>query len=141
MRAQHGGAWCGRVNTSPLHIVYVSRLALGRDDGVFSGSCRHARVHNLAHGITGVLLFDGERFLQWLYGAPGEVAPPMDRIAADARRTGVQVLLQAQWPAAESGSRWRSGYVDAEALEALAARHPAEPGALLDGLAGLIAEA
>lgn len=130
------------MNTQPLHVVYVSQLAPGQSCAVFSAISRCARAHNLERGIAGVLLFDGERFLQWLHGGHDEVSRLMAAIAADARHTAVRVLLQTPLPAAAADPPlWRAGFVDAEALDAFAALDPADGGAMLDGLAQLVAEA
>ena len=128
------------MNPEPLHVIYISQLAPERDCAVFSAICRSARARNIERGIAGVLLFDGERFFQWLHGAPDEVSQLMDTIAADPRHTEVRVLLNAQLPT-EYERGWRAGFVDPEALDAFAALGPADRSAMLDGLAGLIAQA
>jgi len=129
------------VNTDTLHVIYISQLAPDRDCAVFSAICRSARSYNIERGIAGVLLFDGERFFQWLRGAHDEVSQLMDTITADPRHTQVRVLLNAQWPTPEHERGWRAGFVDPEALDAFAALDPADGRAMLDGLAGLVAQA
>ena len=128
------------MNTESLHVIYISQLAPGQNCAVFSAICRVARSRNPDLGIAGVLLFDGERFLQWLHGAPAEVSQLMDTIAADPRHTAVRVLLNVQLPT-EYERGWRAGFVDPEALDAFAALGPADCSAMLDGLAGLVAQA
>jgi hypothetical protein len=129
------------VNTETRHIIYISQLAPERGCAVFSAICRSARSYNIERGIAGVLLFDGERFFQWLHGAHDEVSQLMDTITADPRHTQVRVLLNAQWPTPEHERGWRAGFVDPEALDAFAALDPADGSAMLDGLAGLVAQA
>jgi len=129
------------VNTETLHVLYVSQLAPGQSCAVFSPICRGARAHNLERGISGVLLFDGERFLQWLHGPPDGISQLMESIVADPRHTAVRVLLNTPLPAAEPVPRWRSGFVDADALDAFIALTAANRDAVLDGLAQLVAQA
>ena len=129
------------MNTEPLHVVYVSQLAPGESCAAFSAICRWARPRNLERGISGVLLFDGERFLQWLHGGHDEVSRLMAAIAADPRHAAVRVLLQAPLPAAATDPRWRAGFVDAEALDTFIALAAADRDAMLDGLTRLVAQA
>ena len=128
------------MNTEPLHVIYVSQLAPGQDCAVFSVISRSARARNLERGIAGVLLFDGERFLQWLHGAHDAVSQLMDAIVADARHTDVRVLLRMPLPTvAAHPPLWRAGFIDAEVLDVFTESDPADGSAMLDGLARLVA--
>jgi hypothetical protein len=129
------------VNTETLQVVYVSQLAPGQHCTVFSTICRGARARNLELGISGVLLFDGERFLHWLHGPPDGVSQLMEAIVADPRHTAVRVLLHTPLPVAEATPHWRAGFVDAEALDSFIALEAADRDAVLDGLARLVAQA
>ena len=129
------------MNTAPLHVIYTSQLAPGRDCAAFSAICRGMRSFSAERCLCGVLLFDGERFLQWLCGAGGDVSQLMSTIAADERQTGVHILLQAQLPAPEVNPRWRCGFVDAQALDDFMALDATDHAALFDGLAHLVAQA
>ncbi|MBX3644699.1 MAG: BLUF domain-containing protein [Rubrivivax sp.] len=139
MRARPGVAYAVPMKSDAQHVIYLSRLAPDRDWTVFGSVCATARTRNADEGIAGVLLFDGERFLQWLQGPAERVASLMRAITADARHTDLRVLLQAPRPAAAAAGSWRAGFVDAEAMDAFAALDTADPEALLDGLARLIA--
>ena len=125
----------------PLHVVYISRLAPLRNSTVFGSICLLARARNIDWGISGVLLFDGERFLQWLCGPPARVSRLMRAIVADERHTDVRVLLETTLPATASAQLWRAGFVDADALDDFMTVDMADHGALLDGLARLVANA
>jgi hypothetical protein len=129
------------VNTETLHIIYISQLAPGQNCAVFSAICRVARSRNSDLGIAGVLLFDGERFLQWLHGAHDPVSQLMDTIVVDTRHTGVRVLLEMPLGTTSVDPRWRTGFIDADALDAIAVLDPADHGAIFDALARLLAQA
>ena len=75
-----------------FQLLYISKLAADCDFSVVKEIVEVARRSNPALGITGALLFDGERFCQLLEGGEAEVRGLMDRIAADARHTRVRVL-------------------------------------------------
>lgn len=107
------------VHAEPVfQLLYVSQLAPGCDFGVVKDIVAVARRHNAEHGITGALLFDGERFGQLLEGAEVDVRALMSRIARDPRHTDVQVLYAGQCLTARAMQRWASGYCDAGAFEA-----------------------
>lgn len=97
------------VHAEPVfQLLYVSRLAPGCDFGVVKDIVAVARRYNAEHGITGALLFDGERFGQLLEGAEVDVRALMSRIARDPRHTDVQVLYAGQCLTARAMQRWAS---------------------------------
>ncbi len=67
--------------------------------------------NNRLAGVTGMLLFDGIRFLQALEGAPGAVTRIFARIRADARHRAAVVLSQRPVAAREFGN-WAMAYED-----------------------------
>lgn len=107
------------VFTDDLHIAYTSRLAPGQDYSVFGPICRTARSRNARLGIGGVLLFDGQRFFQWLYGPPPPVRQLMDTIALDPRHADVVVCLDQRAGSQAADAHWRSGFIEPEALDEL----------------------
>ncbi|HET9976924.1 MAG TPA: BLUF domain-containing protein [Burkholderiaceae bacterium] len=124
-----------------LHIVYLSHLAPGCDYTVYSEVCRSARARNPTRGIAGVLLFDGHRFVQWVYGQRDAVRALMGAIVIDPRHTAMSVRLEAMLPALDQEPSWRTGFISADALDAFAALRRGESAALLADLARLIEEA
>ena len=107
-----------------LHIVYTSQLAAGEDYTAYGHICRMARQRNRLLAVSGVLLFDGQRFCQWLHGEPGATAGLMLSIGRDKRHVGVQTCLQALLPSDAFVSGWRSGFVDCDRLDQFV-QHPA----------------
>ena len=53
------------------NLVYCSRATAGVDDAVVSEIIASSRRHNPARGITGMLVFGGGIFFQWLEGIRG----------------------------------------------------------------------
>jgi Sensors of blue-light using FAD len=100
-----------------VQFLYVSRLAPGADFTVVNEIARAARHHNPGHGITGALLFDGERFCQLIEGPRAAVDALMQRIHADPRHTGVLTLHSGELPGSRQSTRWVSGYCEAAELE------------------------
>jgi hypothetical protein len=73
-------------------LLYLSRLAPGARHDVFAAICRVSRAHNERTGLSGVLLFDGERFCQMLDGPKDPLAQTWGRITADPRHRNLMVL-------------------------------------------------
>ena len=81
-------------------VLYVSTLAPGQPLGVVAEIAARARVTNGQLDITGLLIFDGQRFCQQLEGPQKAVLKLMERIGDDTRHVNVEVvhhgLLQAR---------------------------------------------
>lgn len=73
-------------------IIYRSRLTDPRGASVVPEIVRSARMRNSIHGITGVLVFDGQSFCQHLEGDEAEVDHIFGAIRNDFRHTDLQIL-------------------------------------------------
>jgi len=98
-------------SVSLFQILYLSQLADGINFSVVKDIVQASRTHNPARGITGALLFDGERFCQLIEGSEREVASLMRRIERDGRHIAIRSLhsgpaSRRAWPS------WRSGYCE-----------------------------
>jgi hypothetical protein len=103
---------------NPFQLLYVSRLAPACTWEVVKEIVAAARRNNPAHGITGALLFDGERFCQLIEGGEPAVRALMDNISRDTRHTDVKLLFTGRSTGGLITKRWVSGYCDAHELEA-----------------------
>ena len=124
-----------------LHIVYTSQLAASEDYTAFGPICRIARQRNGPLAVSGVLLFDGQRFCQWLHGEPGAAAGLMQAIAGDKRHVGVQTYLQALLPSDAFATGWRAGFVDSDRLDQFIQQSAAGADQVLAALGRLLAAA
>ena len=99
-------------NDSPLsQYFYVSQLACGADASSVAAILAQAREGNARHGITGLLVFDGQNFVQYLEGPTGAVQSLAARIEVDPRHTGMDVLHQGPLPLRRC-ARYELGYAD-----------------------------
>ena len=73
-------------------VLYVSTLAPGQPLGVVAEIAARARVTNGQLDITGLLIFDGQRFCQQLEGPQKAVLKLMERIGDDTRHVNVEVV-------------------------------------------------
>ncbi|RMX08605.1 BLUF domain-containing protein [Corticibacter populi] len=74
-------------------FFYHSVLADGQDAGCVSDIIRTARRFNAEHDITGVLVFDGEHFCQYLEGPAGPLGQLIGRLMMDPRHQGFMPLI------------------------------------------------
>lgn len=102
---------------NPFQLLYVSRLASACTWEVVKEIVAAARRNNPGYGVSGALLFDGERFCQLIEGDEPAVRTLMDNIARDPRHTDVRLLFTGQSPSGPITQRWVSGYCDAHELE------------------------
>lgn len=108
------------------HFGYVSTLSPDQHPRVFADISSRARAFNGAHDIEGALLFDGERFVQWLQGPPEAMALLVERICKDVRHHEVSVLHRQSGPRWECHPPWACGFVGAEVLDRWLASLPGE---------------
>jgi hypothetical protein len=103
----------------PFQILFVSRMAPGHDFGIVKRIVTGARRANLARGISGALLFDGERFCELIEGAEADVRALLQTVSQDPRHTHVSVLHEGPAAAGRAVPAWVCGYCDGSDLEAL----------------------
>ncbi|MFY3383143.1 BLUF domain-containing protein [Paracidovorax sp. MALMAid1276] len=80
------------IRTALYEVLYVSTLAPGQPLSVVADIAARARQANAVLDITGLLIFDGQRFCQQLEGPQKAVLKLIDRIRDDPRHVSVEVL-------------------------------------------------
>lgn len=75
-----------------VRLLYASRLADGAGAEVVESIVSQSRENNPAHGITGVLCYAGDVFMQVLEGGRAPVNALYNRIARDERHRQVMLL-------------------------------------------------
>lgn len=129
------------ISGESLHIVYTSCLAPGMDYTVYGDVCRVSRRRNAALGVHGMLLFDGQRFCQWLYGGPAATAALMRRIVVDERHLAITTHMHAIMPSGTHALLWQAGFVGSEALDRFIAEQANKPDQMLPALGRMLAVA
>ena len=93
---RRAGAYIGatNMNLSPAiyEVLYVSTLAPDQPLSVVADIAKQARIKNAQLNITGLLIFDGQRFCQQLEGAKKVVLKLIEIIRSDPRHVNVEVL-------------------------------------------------
>lgn len=113
-------------------VLYVSCLAPGQPLSVVAGIASAARAANRSMDITGLLVFDGQRFCQHLEGPRTGLLKLIERIRSDERHTEVEVLHHGRITARHY-QNFSLAFSTLEDPEALARLHK------LDGTAALAA--
>ena len=75
-----------------VRLLYASRLADGAGAEVVEAIVSQSRENNPANGITGVLCYAGDVFMQVLEGGRAPVNALYNRIASDERHRQVMLL-------------------------------------------------
>lgn len=73
-------------------LVYRSRCVTPLDQAELARLVEGAMQRNRTESVTGLLIYDSGRFLQWLEGPPESVERIWQSIRADGRHTDVQIL-------------------------------------------------
>lgn len=73
-------------------LVYRSRCVTPLDDSALKQLVEAALQRNQAESVTGLLIYDGGRFLQWLEGPAESVDRIWQSIRVDSRHTDVEIL-------------------------------------------------
>ncbi len=93
-----------------VRLMYASRAAQGLKPDALSAILKRSTSHNPSVGVTGVLCFSGEVFLQVLEGGRSQVSALYNRIACDPRHHDV-VLLSFDEIAERRFAGWAMGQV------------------------------
>jgi len=106
-------------------LVYRS-LAEGDVARALHGIAEAGSANNAASGLTGALLHSGSHFVEVLEGELAAVEATFERIAADLRHRGVELLqftpvgarIFPGWTVAHVGQDWVDGLMDLGAVRA-----------------------
>ncbi|WP_093666298.1 BLUF domain-containing protein [Sphingomonas gellani] len=77
-----------------LQIAYTSRAAGSFGEADYNSLIGQARSNNERDGLTGLILFDGSRFLQAIEGPKASTSHCMARIASDGRHHDIDIVKQ-----------------------------------------------
>jgi len=95
-------------------FLYVSDLSPDADRDAVPAIAGVSRTHNAAENITGLLMFDGSSFAQWLEGPVLPMEALLDRLRADRRHHRMDVLWFESPCLGRRFPRWHFGYLDAQ---------------------------
>lgn len=95
-------------------LLYTSRLAAGYGPTEVGRIVKQAREMNAIHGITGVLVFDGEWFAQYVEGTPETIAVLEAHLRADPRHSDFRVIDSGPAGPERRFPNWVMGYADGD---------------------------
>jgi hypothetical protein len=97
-------------------VLWISQLSPLLHLGVVAQIWQSSRERNQRLGLTGVMVFDGERFCEMLEGDADELETVCRDVAFDTRHVGMRLLYAAIAPVPRRLSEWRCGYCEAPEL-------------------------
>jgi hypothetical protein len=125
------------VSKTLYEILYVSTLAPEAPLSVVSDIASRARLGNAERDITGLLIFDGMRFCQYLEGGQKQVLALLERIRQDTRHFNLQVLHHGEL-AARRFRRFSLGYCMVEDDDVLERMESLDGQAAMEAFSGLL---
>ena len=94
-----------------IRMLYASRAAASITPAVVDAILEKSRKNNADHGITGMLCYSDDVFLQALEGDRDKVCELFCKIVRDERNSGVRILSYEEIVERHFGS-WTMGKVD-----------------------------
>lgn len=94
-----------------VRLLYASRAASPLSASVVDAILAQSRDHNPKLGITGMLCYSDDLFLQVLEGGRDEVCELFNTIVRDDRHTNVRILSFEEIPERRFGA-WTMGHVN-----------------------------
>ncbi len=94
-----------------VRLLYASRAAAPLTTPVVDSILAQSRAHNPKHGITGILCYSNDLFLQVLEGGRDEVCELYNTIVRDDRHSNVRILCFEEITERHFGT-WTMGHVD-----------------------------
>ena len=94
-----------------VRCVYASRAATALTSAMVEDILERSRVNNPANGITGILCYSGDLFIQVLEGGRDEVCELYNAIVRDGRHSNVRLLIFEEIRERKF-SNWTMGHVD-----------------------------
>ena len=94
-----------------VRLLYASRPALPLNASIIDSIMEQSRKNNPARGITGLLCYGDDLFMQVLEGGRDEVCELYNSIVRDERHQNVRVLSYEEIPERRFGS-WTMGQVN-----------------------------
>lgn len=94
-----------------VRCVYASRAASALTAPMIEDILDRSRVNNPAHGITGILCYSGDVFIQVLEGARDEVCELYNSIVRDQRHANVRIIVFEEIRERKF-CNWTMGHVD-----------------------------
>ncbi|MES2887774.1 MAG: BLUF domain-containing protein [Pseudomonadota bacterium] len=100
-----------------IGVLYSSWTSQPDNIAVVSDLLRTSRLRNHDRGIDGTLVFDGEIFVQFMYGDSRLVRALQGAIWADTRHRGILLLHDGPVKPSCVPTAWRSGWASPDALK------------------------
>ena len=119
--------------------LWLNQLSPTTGFSAFKPLMNASRQRNARLGLTGAMLFDGERFCHWLEGSPHGMQTVRQELEDDPRQAGLHVLYASSVPGPRRLLGWSSGFCDATDLDVFAGTSGLQGDDALDAFFALLA--
>lgn len=92
-------------------FIYCSRISSNYNFDCVANIIKVSRLHNKSKDITGILIFDGDRFYQYIEGPESNINFLIEKIATDRRHTDFTSKYFTTARNERVFSHWSMGYV------------------------------
>ena len=94
-----------------ITLLYVSTIASKSDaTTTISDIAKEARIRNAKDDVTGLLVFDGDQFVQLVEGPEASMESLWARLQRDPRHTNLKMIFYGRTLAERRFQNWRLGY-------------------------------
>lgn len=104
-----------------LCFLYHSVMADTQEASCVADIVKAARQFNASQGLSGLLVFDGMRFVQYLEGPADALQALIERLQQDTRHTQFTTVWVAQLQGERRFAGWSMGYAYADEDDPLSA--------------------
>ena len=91
-------------------IIYISSTRTAQSNRDIDVILRKSQDNNSRDGLTGLLIYDGKRFFQYLEGEEQQVRRALDRIRSDDRHYALVVLSEKETERRQFGNWAMAGH-------------------------------
>lgn len=92
-------------------FLFRSEISINENPSCVSHIAKFSRNFNKAHDIIGILIFDGQRFVQYMEGLQEHLLSLIRKVALDPRHTKFSPLHQANGIIQRFFTNWELAYV------------------------------
>jgi len=123
---------------SLYQLVYTSVLAMDASVSCVADICHVSRARNKQESLTGLLVFDGLRFCQYLEGTRDKVRALAQSICEDVRHEQFMILHEGEFDGPRLFRDWSMGYAIIDDEELLSSVFAQRGVASVEALRGLV---
>lgn len=93
-----------------FHFAYISKLSPVYDASCVSDIVKLSRKNNVKNHLTGILVYDGENFFQYIEGEKTKVLTLLEKLKLDPRHSNFSILFKDRLNSQRIYNDWHLAY-------------------------------